>query len=408
MDAVIPRSTDVAVVGGGIVGASIAWQLAARGVAVMLFERATVAAGASGRTGALLRQHYSNKPEATLAHESLKVFRDWPEIVGGAPVHHPTGLVVTLAAGPHAEANIARLRRNVAMQNAVGITSEAITADQLQTLQPFVRVDDLAAAAYEPDSGYADAVAATRGMARAAARAGAMILEGCPVLALTTEGDRVSGVVTPNGPVPAGAVVCATGPWSTTLLHRIGVPLPITALRVQIAILHRPLALEDPHFVFLDTAAGMFCRPFGPGRTLVGVSGGDQGDHAPVDSDRYEERADAEYPARAIAAIARRIPGMTGAAFLNGHAGLYDMTPDAHPILGPGSVDGLYLACGFSGAGFKKGPAVGRLMADLIVDGRCDWLDPAPFRLNRFDADDWRTPWSDDEYVFETNFGHGF
>ena len=408
MEPLIPPITDIAVVGGGIVCASIAWHLAARNIAVTVFERGTIASGASGRTGALLRQHYSNRPEATLAHESLKVFRDWPEIVGGAPVHHPTGLVLTLAAGPHADANVARLRRNVAMQNGVGIASEAITPDRLRDLQPFVRVDDLAAAAYEPTSGYADAVAATRGMARAAARAGARIVEGCPVLALTAQGDRVTGVVTPSGPVRAGVVVCAAGPWSTALLGAIGVSLPVAALRVQIAILHRPLAFDAPHFVYLDTAAGMFCRPYGPGCSLVGVSGGDQHDHVPVDPDRYEQRVDAEYPGRAISAIARRIPGMTGAAFLNGRAGLYDMTPDAHPIIGPGPLDGLYLACGFSGAGFKKGPAVGRLMADTIVDNRCDWLDPSPFRLDRFQADGWQRPWSENEYVFETDFGHGF
>jgi glycine/D-amino acid oxidase-like deaminating enzyme len=182
--------------------------------------------------------------------------------------------------------------------------------------------------------------------------------------------------------------------------------VPIETLRVQIAIVHRPLELEEPHFVYIDTAAGMFCRPWGPGRTLIGVGGGDQ--HDAVDPERYDERNDESYPALAIATAARRIPAMAKAAYLHGHAGLYDMTPDAHPIIGETGVDGLYVAAGFSGAGFKKGPAVGQCLGELICDGRATTVDLEPFRLSRFETDDWRKPWSDTEYVFTSDFGHKF
>ncbi|MDP9362809.1 MAG: FAD-binding oxidoreductase, partial [Chloroflexota bacterium] len=229
------------------------------------------------------------------------------------------------------------------------------------------------------------------------------------VLAIEAEGDRVTGVRTAGGRVAAGAVVCAAGAWSVPLLAGIGVRAPIEASRVQVAIVQRPLALDAPHVVFLDTVAGFFCRPWGAGRTLVGISGGDQ--HEPVDPDAYEERTDPGYPATAIAAMARRLPAMANASFLHGHAGLYDMTPDAHPILGaaaPAGPDGLFLALGFSGAGFKKGPAVGRALAELIVDGRCSFVDLRPFRLDRFATDDWRRPWSENEYVLGSHFGHSF
>ena len=399
------RSTDIAIIGGGIMGASLAWHLARRGAGqVTLLERSVIAAGASGRTGALLRQHYSNRPEATLAWASLQTYANWPQIVGGEPVHTPSGLVVTVETGPQSDGNVARLRRNVALQNEIGIPSRVISPTELREMEPGARVDDLAAAAFEPTSGYVDAIAATRGMARAAARAGATIIEGCPVLAIETDGDRVCGVRTPAGAVSVNTIVCAAGPWSNPLLAEVGVSAPVEALRVQVAVLQRPLALEAPHFVYLDTAAGMFCRPWGPGRSLVGVSGGDQ--HDPVDPDQYDQRNDPGYPALAIAAISRRLPAMTGAAYLHGHAGLYDMTPDAHPILGPAGPDGLYLMLGFSGAGFKKGPAVGQAMADLILDGRSSLVDLHPFRHDRFDTDAWRTPWSDSEYIFRSDFGH--
>src|SRR5439155_13234871 len=140
----------------------------------------------------------------------------------------------------------------------------------------FVRVDDIAAAAYEPTSGYVDAIAATRSMASAAMRAGASIREGCRVHGIRVAGGRVLGVETAEGVVQAGTVICAAGPWSKELLASAGVSVPIEALRVQIAIVHRPMELEKPHFVYIDTAAGMFCRPWGPGRSLIGVGGGDQ------------------------------------------------------------------------------------------------------------------------------------
>ncbi len=410
MAAELPRSADVVVVGGGIVGASTAWELAKRGAGrVLLLERSVVGAGASGRTGALLRRHYSNRPEATLAQAGWETYARWPDVVGGDPVHTPSGLVVIVDTGPGFEGNLDRLRRNVALQNGVGIPSRLISAAELRTLQPGARVDDLSAAAFEPDSGYVDAIAATRGMARAAERAGATVVEGCAVLGIETAGDRVVGLRTAGGRVETGTVVCAAGPWSDALLAPIGVGVPVEALRVQVAVLQRPLAMAGEPFVWLDTMVGFFCRPWGAGRTLVGLGGGEQ--HDPVDPDAFEERTDAGYGALAAATIARRMPAMAGAAALHGHAGLYDMTPDGHPILGGAGSSGpggLFLALGFSGAGFKKGPAVGRALAEQIVDRRSALVDLTPFRLDRFAGDGWRQPWSETEYATRTDFGHRF
>lgn len=399
------RGADVVVIGGGIMGASIAWQLGRKGVRdVAVLERSTVASGATGRTGALLRQHYTNRPEATLAHLSLQVFKNWSETVGGDCGHSPTGVVVTVDNGPGCERNIDLMRRNIEMQNEIGIDSRLVTAAELQSLQPFAKVDDLRVAAYEPASGYVDSIAAARSMAAAAIRGGATVQEGIKVLQICVQNDRVTGVRTADGVVPTETVVCAAGPWSTALLAAAGVTAPITALRVQVAIVQRPMELDEPHFVFLDMAAGMFCRPWGPGRTLVGVGGGDQ--HDEVDPNVWDQRNDPGYPALAAAAAARRMPAMAGASYLHGHAGLYDMTPDAHPIIGATGVEGLHVAAGFSGAGFKKGPAVGLCMAELIADGAASAVDLHPFRLSRFDTEDWREPWSDSEYIFTSDFGH--
>jgi sarcosine oxidase, subunit beta len=403
---ILPGSADIVVIGGGIMGASIARNLARRRAGqVLLLERRTVAAGASGRTGALLLQHYTNRPEATLAHRSLQTFHHWADEIGGDCGLDPCGVVVTVDMQGDLAGNLERMHANVAMQNDVGIASRVITPADLQSLQPHARVDDLLAAAWEERSGYADPIASTRSMALAAIREGARIVENVAVEEIETDGDRVVAVRTASGRVVCGTVVLAAGPWSTALAATAGVTLPIEALRVQVAILQRPLDFQDSHSVFLDTAVGIFTRPWGPGRTMMGVAGGDQ--HDAVDPDDFREQNDPGYAAQAIAAGARRFPALARASYVTGQVGLYDMTPDAHPIIGQAGPQGLWICAGFSGAGFKKGPAVGECLAEQITEGRSSIVDLGPFAFDRFATDAWKQPWSDTEYLMSTDFGHG-
>ncbi len=399
-------AVDIAIIGGGIVGASTAWALAARQAgSIAVFERSVIAAGASGKTGALLRRHYSNEPEARLAHLGQSIYRDWSTHVGGDCGFVPHSVVVTVDSSPGHEANLDALRANVAMQNRLGIESQVITGDELRAMQPFVSVDDIPLVSFEPDSGCVNAIAATQSMAEAALRSGVSIYENCGVTGLVVESGRIKGVETINGPVAADIVVVAIGPWSNRLLAPAGLDLPISTLRVQIAIIQRPLTLARDHFVFIDTASGAFTRPWGPGTSLVGVGGGDQ--HDEVDPDDYRQGNDPSYPAQAINAISRRIPEMSRGAYLHGHAGLYDMTPDAHPVIGRTHIEGLYIAAGFCGAGFKKAPAVGLCLAAEIT-GHEPPVDLTPFDPHRFESADWDHPWSDTEYTFSSDFGHKF
>jgi sarcosine oxidase, subunit beta len=399
----------VVIIGGGIMGASLAFALAARGQRdVLVLERRTVASGASGKTGALLRQHYSNRPEATLVHRSHQVFRHWGDIVGGDCGYVECGLIVTVATTGPDDPNIARLHANVALQNEVGIKAVVLGPAELRELQPFACFDDIVAAAYEPESGYVDGIAATRSMLDAALARGARLREGVTVQAIRTAGGRVTGLATSAGDIEADVVVCTTGPWSVPLLATAGVTIPIEPIRVQVAVVNRPDALpRGGTMAYVDTAAGQFCRNWGPNRTLVGIGAGVR--HEPADPDRYDERADSGFGAAAIAHLARWGREMSSPTPLYGHAGLYDMTPDAHPIIGPApGVAGLYLCAGFSGAGFKKGPAVGQCLAEAILDGHTTTVDLTPFRLERFAGAGWRQPWSENEYVLSSDFGHTF
>lgn len=399
-------SPNIAVIGGGIVGGSIAWQLASRNAGnVTVYEKSVIAAGASGRTGALLRRHYTNEPEARLAQLGWETYRNWEERVGGACGYVPWPVVVTVATKGEYASNVDLMRTNIAMQNRLGIGSQLITAAELHQLQPHSYVDDVDFVSYEPDSGYVDSIQATTSMIEAAQKAGATIREGVEITGILQNGGRVSGVSTSEGNEPADIVICAAGPWSTRILMSAGVDIPISTIRVEIIIAQRPIELAEPHFIYLDTVAGIFTRPWAPGRSLVGVAGGDQ--HDEVDPNTADLFNDHAYPPTAIEAISRRIPAMKNARYLHGHAGLYDMTPDAHPIIGNAGLDGLYVAAGFSGAGFKKAPAVGIALAELILDGEARSAGLAPFALGRFDTDAWRRPWSETEYRFDSDFGHG-
>jgi len=400
---------EVVIIGGGIMGASLAFALTRLGVRdVLVVERGTLAAGASGKTGALLRQHYTNVPEATLAHLSLQTFRNWADVVGGDCGFAETGSIVTVATNGPDAVNIERMRRVIAMQNQIGIKSEVVTADQIFELQPFTNVDDIAVAAYERESGYVDSLAATRGMAEAAIRGGARFAEGRTVTGILSDGSRVLGVETDSGRIDAGTVVAAAGAWSVPLLAGIGVEVPVEAQRVQVVVLARPLDMPAAGtMTYVDTAAGFFCRNWGPNRTLAGVGGGEF--HDIVDPDNWDERPNPGFGDIVKGYIARRMPAMAKATPLYGHAGIYDMTPDTHPILSTvAGLDGLHLMLGFSGAGFKKGPAIGQCMAEQIVNGLATTVDLTPFRLSRFAGDSWREPWSPDEYSFSTDFGHKF
>ena len=403
------ESAEVVIIGGGIMGTSLAFALTKLGVRdVTIVERHTLAAGASGRTGALLRQHYTNVPEATLAHLSLLTYANWTQEVSGDCGFVNTGTIVTISTSGDDAVNIERMYRNVAMQNRVGIQSEVVTAERLRELQPFTRVDDIAVAAYEHDSGYVDAVAATRTLAEAAMRGSASIYEGRAVTGIRVEGGRVAGVQTDAGPISASTVVCAAGAWSVPLLKAVGVEVPIEAQRVQVAVLNRPLDMpETGTMTYVDTSAGFFCRNAGPNRTLAGVGGGEF--HDVVDPFNYDLGMNPGFDDAVKRTLAKRMPAMARATTLYGYACLYDMTPDLHPILGPAeSIDGLHLMLGFCGAGFKKGPAIGQCMAELIVNGKATTVDLAPFRLGRYADGTWKNPWSPDVYQLSSDFGHGF
>jgi sarcosine oxidase subunit beta len=395
----MPGTTEAIIIGAGVMGASLAFHLTRAGMKhVTVLDKTGLCGGMTAKSGALVRMHYSNEPEARMAFAALHYFQNWKDMVGGECGFTRTGFIMTVTA-----ANAQRLRKNVEMLQRVGVNTAVITPQELRELQPFVQVDDLTIAAYEPDSGYADPRATATAFMQQAQRQGATLREGVTVTAIRTTGGRVAGVDTSDGPLEAPVVVVMAGPWSDRLLRTASIDFPLSPQRAQIAFYRRPPALAQGHMVFIDGALGAYLRPHGQGLTLVGV--GSWKPEPPPDPDHYNEANDADFIPAAKAKAARRIPGLRQAEYERGHAGIYDVSPDSRAILdrAPG-IDGLYMAAGFSGTGFKISPAVGACMAELITQGRASFVDITPFRFSRFQEN--QPIRGAYEYILPEDFGH--
>ena len=388
---------NIIVIGAGVVGCSLAFHLARAGARVRVFDKGGICAGMSARSGALVRMHYTFAPEAELAWKSHHYFRNWSDIVGGRCGFVETGFAVVVD-----ERNAPRLRANVAMLQRIGVNTEVVTAAELRQREPNAFVDDVALAAFEPQSGYADPVATTESLAAAAKRHGADFSTNTSVARIAHRGGRAAGVVDGAGRLHEADAVCVVaGPWTDALLAPLGVKIGIKSERAQIAFFKRPPQLK--HCIYIDTIAGSYFRPHGDDLTLAGLGGWKP--EAEANPDDFRESNDADFIAAVRKRLAQRIPAMADAPYARGHAGIYDVSPDARAVMGavPG-VDALFVAAGFSGTGFKTAPAVGASMAELILTGKSTTVDLTPFGFERILSG--RMIESANEYEMGASFGH--
>jgi sarcosine oxidase subunit beta len=258
-----------------------------------------------------------------------------------------------------------------------------IGPEDLKELDPALHTNGVALAAYEPRGGYADPVATAVGFLRAARARGARY-ERRRVTALQIRGDKVIGVETEDGSLDAPVVVFAAGAWSVPLAASVGLELPVQPARVQVALFERPYTLAT-HLTFIDSALGFYARPTAEQATLVGTR-----NHLSWldDPDGWNPKPDPDFVKEAADLVGRRIPALRGAPYRSGRAGVLDMTPDGRPVLGPEGPEGLYLAVGWSGTGFKKAPAVGAELACWISDGAPRREELKAYTLDRFRTGD--------------------
>jgi sarcosine oxidase subunit beta len=377
---VASETAEVVIVGGGLEGAATAWALTQRGITdVVVVERSTIGSGMTGKSSGIVRCHYGVGSLAAMAAVGLEVLEHAEDVFGTDIGFRQTGYVVGVG-----EANAVALRSSLAAQRDVGVQTEEIDRSAVAELWPVADLEPFAAFGWEARGGYGDAYLTAQAFAASARAAGARVRQGALATGLVLDGGRAAGVrLADRSTVSAGTVVVATGVWTKPFLAPYGVDVPIRIHREQILMV-KPGVDLGPVPVFSDLVSLQYVRADVGGEILFGNS--DLAELEPADPDAYLNRATDDFVDLAVGKISTRFPGLTDAAIGSSYAGCYDVTPDWNPVISRTHVDGLVVAAGFSGHGFKIAPAVGRLVADLVVDGRSSdrRIPETDFRLSRF------------------------
>jgi sarcosine oxidase, subunit beta len=370
----LPGRAGVVVVGGGVMGTSIAFHLAEAGVpGVVLIERDQLASGSSSKAAGGVRAQFSDPLNVQLGARSLEAFARFADRPGQEIDFRRVGYLFLLSRPE----DVAVFEQSVQLQNRLGVPSRLLDPAEAQRLSPPVDTGGLLAAAFSPDDGLATPEAVVQGYAAGARRHGAHIETGCELLDVRVAGDEIRAVVTSKGTIETPAVICAAGAWSSRVGAMVGVDLPVTPYRRQVVVTEPVPGLPDDLPMTIDLASTFYFHREGPG-LLMGMSLDDEPPGFNLDRD------DAWIP-WLVEAIARRAPSLAEVGVTGGWAGLYEVTPDHNALIGEAARPARFLyATGFSGHGFLQGPAVGEVVRDLFL-GHPPPVDVAPLTADRFD-----------------------
>jgi sarcosine oxidase, subunit beta len=369
----LPERAGVVVVGGGVIGASIAFHLAEAGVSdIVLIERDELGAGSTSKAAGGVRAQFSDALNIQLGARSLRAFADFGARPSQEIDFRRVGYLFLLSRPE----DVAAFERSIALQNQLGVPSRLIDPAEAKRLSPPIDTDGLLAAAFSPYDGLATPEAVVQGYAAGARRHGAHIQTACELLEVRHRGDTIQAVVTSKGVVETPALVCAAGAWSRRVGAMVGVDLPVTPYRRQV-LLTEPVPGLPAHLpMTIDFASSFYFHREGPG-LLMGMSLDDEPPGFNLGHD------DAWIP-RLAEVIARRAPSLADVGVAGGWAGLYEVTPDHNALIGEALRPARMLyATGFSGHGFLQGPAAGEVMRDLFL-GRQPPVDVAPLAVDRF------------------------
>lgn len=377
------QTFDAIVIGAGVMGASIAFHFAERGLNTAILERKVTASGATGHSSGLIRMHYDLAAESELTFKSYQLyFSNWNERVGGtsSPLSASCGFQQTgflqIARREHED----KLRGNVTNQQKIGINTSVISVDEVRKLFPDLITEHFDYAAYEPDSGYADATLTTNSFIEAAKRDGATLIQNCEVTAIHTAGGKVTGVSTDKGDFDAPIVVNAAGAWAKHVASLAGIDVPLETWTHDVAFLHRPPSLGRIP-ACIDDVINCYFRP--EGSALILAAGEDESLRGePPDAE--DQTPTPAFLEKLIDQMVQRVPKIEESGLHSIHVGRDGITPDQRAIYSRTDLNGFYLACGLSGTGFKTSPAAGASLVELIVDGKPRTVDITPFRFSRF------------------------
>ncbi|MFK0158525.1 NAD(P)/FAD-dependent oxidoreductase [Streptomyces sp. NPDC090499] len=366
----------VVIIGGGVMGTSIACHLARAGVRdVVLVERDELAAGSTSKAAGGVRAQFSDELNIQLGARSLEAFARFGEETGYDIGLHRVGYLFLLSTPEE----VASFEAGVRLQNHLGVPSRMLTPKEAARLSPLITTDGLLAAAYSPDDGHCTPESVVHGYAAAARAHGARVLRHTEVTGIERDGGYLTAVHTTLGRIATDTVICAAGAWSRAVGAMAGVDLPVQPLRRQIAVTEPVPGLPPTLPMTIDFTTSLYFHAEGPG-LLLGMSDPDERPGFATDThDRWIPRL--------YAAMERRAPALLDLRRTGGWAGLYENTPDHNALIGEApSVSRFLYATGFSGHGFLQAPAVGEVVRDLYL-GRAPFLDVGPLGAGRFAAD---------------------
>ena len=377
MPSSLPATADVVVIGGGIIGLCTAIHLARSRLSVVLLEKSYVGSGPTGRSLAVISQHYTHPAMVKLARTGLDVFRHFEHHYGGSCGWTETGLIVLVGSDTSTQ-----LRSTVEMQAKQGTQVELVAPSQLQSLDARLHLADVGLASYQPTAGYANPLQTIHTLYQASLAAQVQLYENTPALKILTNGDRICGVATPKGSISTPVAIDTAGPWAQILASQVGLDIPVVSCQQTMAILHRPIIFGAPHPVVNDFILGTSFRSEG-NSTIIGRFDRSQTKH-PVEPDSAELSVAGAAIKHLATLWKRRYPTGDRSIIAGGWSGLYDVTPDWMPIcdrLGPA---GFYVCCGTSGHGFKFGPVFGKGLANWVTSGSPGNIDFSHLSARRF------------------------
>ncbi|MBC8507231.1 MAG: FAD-binding oxidoreductase [Anaerolineales bacterium] len=370
-----PDTANIVIIGGGVMGASTAYHLAARGVKdILLLEKDEFfGTGATGRCAGGVRYQFSTEVNIRLSLASLPMLERFEDEFGQAIDYRQLGYLMLLTN----EKDIKTFRHNVELQHSLGVMTEWLDQAEVRRRVPVLNSDDVIAATNYPKDGVVDPNGVVMGYISAAQGLGVKAINEVAVTGINIENGKITGVQTSAGKVSTPVVVNAAGPWASVIGQMAGIPIPVTPLRRQ-WLTTTPLPDLSPDFPFvIDFAQSLYFHPEGKG-LLTGKS-------SPNEQPGFSQNVDMEWELVHLEAAIKRLPLLEKAGLASRVAGLYENTPDAHPIYGETHIEGFFIVTGFSGHGFMHGPISGLLMAEIILDGKSSTVDVSMLDLARFD-----------------------
>lgn len=357
-------SYDYVIVGAGISGAALAYYLKKGGASrVLLLERGELASGGTGKSAAIVRQHYSTTLMARLAKRSVDIFRAMPGELGHDGGYRGVGYCFLISAE-----NEDAARKNIAMQQQVGINTQWLDRAAATQRFPWINPERLTAVGFEPFGGYADPVQSVEAYVSAFRKIGGEVRTRTAVRKLLREGDRITGIVADDGAIAAGVVVNAAGPWAPALARIAGLPLEMRSIREQDTVWEARPGRALPECSVSNSIDAIYIRPQGERRYIVGR--GFPKDYEDVDENNFKETPDDAFIADVQGRLEHRIPAMQGARLVHAYTALYDVSPDWYPFVGPRSDLGNYVDfSGGSGHGFKIAPGLAEELAGWLLTG---------------------------------------